>query len=167
MATLDQIREGLHHARDYISEGWHKLHDRASSAVTRYTPIRRGELETPEDQLSSYSSRWGLLAAEVSESESEIQVRIEAPGMEGDNFDISVVEDHVLVVRGEKQVKRDEVKGRYHIMECAYGQFERAIPLPAEVEESQAKARYRRGVLTVTLPKLEQRRRQRVHIDVQ
>ena len=167
MATLDQVREGVHHARELISEGWHKLHERASSAITRFTPMRSGDIETPADQLSSYSSRWGLLAAEVSESDDEIQVRIEAPGMEADNFDISVVEDHVLVVRGEKRVKREEVKGRYHIMECAYGQFERAMPLPAEVDESQTKAKYKRGVLSVTLPKLAKSRRQRVHIEVQ
>lgn len=167
MATLEQIREGIHQARDYISEGWHKLHERASSAITRFTPMRRGDVETPEDQLSSYSSRWGLLAAEVSESDDEILVRIEAPGMEADNFEISVVEDHVLVVSGEKRVRREEVKGRYHIMECAYGQFERAIPLAAEVDESHARASYERGVLSVTLPKLVQSRRQRIHIEVE
>lgn len=167
MATLDQIREGINHARDYISEGWHKLHERASGAITRYTPLRHSDIETPEDQLSSYSSRWGLLAAEVSESEDEVQVRLEAPGMEADNFEIAVIEDHVLVVKGEKRVKRDEVKGRYHIMECAYGQFERAMPLPAEVDESHARASYKRGVLTITLPKLVQSRRQRIHIEVE
>ena len=68
--------------------------------------------------------------------------------------DIEVV-GNTLVVRGEKKLARDEVRGRYHVMERAYGQFERAIRLPAPVDDSKAKARYRAGVLAVTLPRLK------------
>lgn len=58
-----------------------------------------------------------------------------------------------LIVRGEKRVTREEMQGRWQITECAYGSFERAIPLPAPVDSDQASASYEQGVLRVELPK--------------
>jgi len=63
------------------------------------------------------------------------------------------VRNDVLIIRGEKRFEREQNRGNYHLMECAYGRFERAIPLPAEVDEEKARADYRRGLLRVTLPK--------------
>ena len=57
--------------------------------------------------------------------------------MDADGFDISVVDD-TLVVRGEKQVERESRQGRYHRMECAYGSFERRIPLDADAMHEAA-----------------------------
>ena len=72
--------------------------------------------------------------------------------MEREDFTVQVVDD-VLVVQGQKRSKREETRGRYHVLECAYGRFERAIALPAAVDPDAAAATYRRGVLTVDLPK--------------
>ena len=68
--------------------------------------------------------------------------------------DIAVAEGRYLTVRGEKRLQREERRGRYHVMECAYGGFERAVALPAEVDDGGARASYRRGVLQVVLPKV-------------
>jgi len=164
MSTLAQISEGLERAWDTLSEGWQQMRQRASQAITRFNPLhKRGELETVEDQLMQQSLRWGVMAAELEERDDELIVRLEAPGMEADDFDIAVVND-VLVVRGEKQMQREQKRGRYHVMECAYGSFERAIPLPRKVEESGARARYRRGVLTVRLPIAESARSRRIEV---
>ena len=155
MSTLDQFRQHLGRTWQSLGEGWQKLREGAEHAMTRFRPFaRQQDLETWEDQVIRNSSDWGLVAAEVLEDEREITVRLEVPGMEDDNFDLSVIEDF-LVVRGEKRVQSDRQEGRFHVMECAYGMFERAIPLPAEVDGSAASARYRRGVLTVSLPKQE------------
>jgi HSP20 family protein len=89
----------------------------------------------------------------VREEDTQVVVRLEAPGMEREDFDISVVQGRTLVVRGEKRVEREESRGRYHVIESAFGLFERVIALPVEVSDDGARARYRRGVLTVTLPK--------------
>jgi len=122
-----------------------------------------GELETAEEVFLQRSSRWGLLAADVSESDAEVNVRLEAPGLEADNLDIHVV-GNVLVVRGEKKVQRAQTEGRFYVMECAYGSFERAVPLPVEVDESAAKASYRRGVLHIKLPKKAAARARRIEV---
>ena len=155
MSTLDQFRQRLGRTWENLSEGWQRLREGAEHAMTRFRPLsRQQELETWEDQMMRHSADWGLIAAEVREDDEEVTVRLEVPGMEDENFDIGIVEDY-LVVRGEKRVQSERHQGRYHVMECAYGSFERAVPLPAEVDGNAAKASYRRGVLTVTLPKSE------------
>lgn len=166
MSTLDQIRDGLHRAWDSVSEGWRQLSERAASALTRFSPVRHSDqLQTAEDQLVANASRWGLLAAEVNETDKEVVVRLEVPGMERDDFDIDVVDGRYLVVRGEKRAERQEQRGRYYVMERAYGHFERAIPLPTAVEEGGTSAHYRRGVLQVTLPKAAAARVRRIQVE--
>jgi HSP20 family protein len=85
--------------------------------------------------------------------------------MAKDDFELQVM-DGYLVVRGEKRVEREESKGRYHVTECAYGHFERAIPLPDEVESDKAKASYKQGVLRVELPKDKASRREPIKVSV-
>ncbi len=167
MSSLQQLRRGLHHIGHSLAEGWQQLRDRAGQALTRFTPTRQqGKVETVADQAMLDGARWGLLAADVEETADSVVVRLEAPGMEAEDFDISV-EDNYLVVRGEKRARREQTKGRSYILECAYGSFERALQLPTRVEETGARARYHRGVLTITLPKHAhaQRRRIEIHSD--
>lgn len=167
MSTLEQIRDGVGRALYGLAEGWNQLRQRAVNALTHFTPQRAGgDLETGLERFVEHAPRWALLAAEVSEEEQQLTVRLEAPGLEPDDFDIQVVDDH-LVIRGEKRVQHEQRQGRYHVMECAYGRFERAIPLTAPVDESRTKAHYRRGVLTVTLPKLNPTQRNRITINVE
>ncbi len=164
MSTLNQFRQRLGRTWENLGEGWQRLRESAEHAMTRFRPLsKRQELETWEEQLVRHSADWGLIAAEVREDDKEVTVRLEVPGMEDDNFDITVIDDY-LVVRGEKRVQSDRREGRFHIMECAYGSFERAVPLPAEVDGDAASARYRRGVLTVSLPKHKRVARQRIPV---
>ena len=85
--------------------------------------------------------------------------------MEKDDFELQVQDDY-LVVRGEKQMAQEHTEGGYHISECAYGSFERAIPLPAGVEVDAASASYRHGVLRVELPKSAAHRRRNITVKV-
>ena len=159
MATLNDVRHGLSRAWQGLAEGWQQLRDRASHALTHFSPSSNDR----DSSLIQQSSRWGLLTSDVEETKNSITVRLEAPGMEKEDFDISVYDD-VLLVKGVKHAQREEEKGNYHILECAYGRFERAIPLPSEVDESAAKAKYKRGVLTIHLPKKSHSPRTRIDI---
>lgn len=153
MSTVTQLREGLSRAWDSLTIGWRELRELAGDALTRFNPkTPRGEVESAEERIVGRASRWGLLAAEVTETDNTVDVLLEVPGLDPDDFEIEVKGD-MLVVRGNKRVSREETRGHYHVMERAYGQFERAIRLPATVDDDGAKARYRRGVLTVSLPK--------------
>lgn len=154
MNRMDHLRDSIGQAINALAEGWQSLKERAGQALTHFrVNPRGGAVQTAEEQVAMHGARWGLLAAEVREDDQHVIVRLEAPGMESDDFQIAILEDRVLHVHGEKRVQRNEIDGRFHIMECAYGRFERVIPLPAEVNEHDATASYRNGVLRVELTK--------------
>ncbi len=150
MATLQQFREGVGEAWDNLVEGWQRLSRRAAGALTRYKPGRKQKRRG--GRLAERNVGWGLLATEVFDDDDRVVVQVEAPGMKRGDFDLRVVGNH-LIVSGEKKLRNERTEGRYRISECAYGRFERAIPLPAEVDAESANARYKKGVLRVELPK--------------
>jgi HSP20 family protein len=87
---------------------------------------------------------------EVNASDNELRVSAELPGLDEKDVEV-LVDDGVLTLRGEKKSEaQDESRG---FSERFYGRFERRIALPFEVEEDRAKADFKNGVLTVTLPK--------------
>ena len=163
------MREGLNEAWDTLVDGWQRLYRRAAGAITRFTPGKKaeegGNVESGQE-TAERSTGWGVLAAEVFDDDDNIVVRLEAPGMQKTDFDLEV-HDHYLVVRGEKQIERERTEGRYHVTECAYGRFERAIPLPEGVETGKAHAVYKKGILRVELPKAVSQRRRTIKVDVQ
>jgi HSP20 family protein len=161
MSNLQQVREGLSKAWDTITIGWRELRELAGDALTRFYPNAARET-SPAERRSG--ARWGLLAAEVTDSADTVEVALEAPGLEPGDFEVEVHDD-VLVVRGEKRLSRAETFGDYYLTERAYGRFERAIRLPARVDDSSARARYRRGVLTISLPKIGGPRGRRISIE--
>ena len=89
---------------------------------------------------------------DVAETDKEITLNVELAGIDEKDVDITL-QDDVLTVRGEKKVERDEKKERYCLTERAYGTFSRSIALPAEVQQDKIEASYKKGVLTVRLPK--------------
>jgi len=166
MSTLHQLREGLNEAWDTLVDGWHRLYRRAAGAITRFTPGKKAETASATGQeIAVRSAGWGVLAAEVFDDDDKIVVRLEAPGMDKSDFNLEVLNDY-LVVRGEKQSERERTEGRYHVTECAYGRFERAIPLPEQVESGKAHAKYKNGVLRVELPKATPPHRRTIQVDV-
>ena len=90
---------------------------------------------------------------DFSETETEMRVAAELPGIEEKDIQVSL-EDGVLTIRAERTVeKKDEAaKERRHV-ETFHGKYERSLRLPAEVDAENVKAAYRNGILTVTLPK--------------
>jgi len=94
----------------------------------------------------------GYPAVDVSEKDGVVTVKAELPGLDPKDVEITV-EDQALVLRGEKKFEDTEKKDDYHRIERAYGSFSRVIPLPGKVREGEAKARFDKGVLTITLPR--------------
>ena len=168
MSTIHQLREGLNDAWGTLVDGWQRLYRRAASAITRFSPGEKGEGRDNAaggQDIAVRSAGWGVLAAEVFDDDETVVVRLEAPGMEKSDFDLQVMDDF-LVVRGEKKLQRERTTSHYHVMECAYGHFERAIQLPDRVESGKAKASYRDGVLRIELPKSAPRRRRKIKVDL-
>jgi HSP20 family protein len=168
MSTLQQLRSGLGRAWDHIAEGWRQLSERATQSLTHFNPVHHGssDVEVRDALVERSASRWALLAADVMETADEVVVNLEAPGLEPGDFEIHV-EDNALVIRGEKHLQRESREGRYHVLECAYGAFERAIALPSMVDEGRASAQYRNGILRVALPKRAAHHGGRIQVNVE
>lgn len=101
---------------------------------------------------------------DILDREDDLQLRIEVPGMDKKDIDISVGEDSVTV-KGEVEREDKEEAGDYVRCEIARGAFSRTIALPAAVDGSRAKAVFKDGLLTLTLPKVERARRHVVRIE--
>jgi HSP20 family protein len=95
------------------------------------------------------------LALDVFESDDDVTVRASIPGVNPDDIDISVTGD-VLTIKGETSEEREEKQGNYHLRERRYGAFLRSVNLPAPVNTDRAEAEFKNGVLTLTLPKVEE-----------
>ncbi|HEX8240683.1 MAG TPA: Hsp20/alpha crystallin family protein [Allosphingosinicella sp.] len=87
---------------------------------------------------------------EVSQTDEAIRITAEVPGMREKDVEL-LLEDGVLTLRGEKKNESEDRDRGYS--ERFYGRFERRIALPSGVEEDKAKAEFRDGVLSVTLPR--------------
>ena len=93
-----------------------------------------------------------LPRVDVSETDAEVKVSAELPGM--DEKDISVeLQDDVLTLRGEKKTEQEEKGENWYRREQSVGSFHRSIELPADVDASKAVAKFKKGVLTVVAPK--------------
>ncbi len=107
----------------------------------------------------------GSAGFELSETDEEIRVKAELPGM--DEKDIAVeLEEDMLVIRGERKEEKETKKRNYHVSEMSYGGYHRSVPLPARIDREKAKAKFKRGVLTLTLPKTEEARAEHRRIPI-
>jgi HSP20 family protein len=94
-------------------------------------------------------------AVEVAESDGDVTVKMEIPGVEKDQIQLTVADDQ-LTVRGETRKESEEKRKNYYRQEIRYGAFQRSVGLPVEVDASKAKAELKNGMLKITLPKSAQ-----------
>ncbi len=104
--------------------------------------------------LEPFAGRFGAFSPniDVKESEKDISIIAELPGMDEKDIDVSLTRD-ALTIKGEKKEEKEEKRKDYYRMERSFGSFSRTIPLPAEIDTDKVKADFKKGVLTVTLPK--------------
>jgi HSP20 family protein len=103
--------------------------------------------------LESGGPGWALEPRlDLTESENEVTITTEVPGVEPKDVEISVSGDS-LTIRGEKKQEREEKKRSYHSVERSFGSFQRTVRLPSSVDASKVDATYKNGILTVVLKK--------------
>jgi HSP20 family protein len=91
---------------------------------------------------------------DVEETDHDYIVTAEVPGMDEKNIELNLREN-MLTISGEKREERQDKKHGAAYAERFYGQFRRTIPFDLEVDEDKVDAKFRNGVLTITLPKSE------------
>lgn len=102
---------------------------------------------------------------DVSETDKEIKVSAELPGMDEKDIELRLERD-ALVISGEKKSESEEKGKNFHRVERSYGSFERVIPLTGEIEAEKVQAEFKKGVLMVTLPKPESALKQTRKINI-
>jgi HSP20 family protein len=91
-------------------------------------------------------------AVDVVESEKAYQITADVPGMDEKNIEVKVA-DGVMTIKGEKQEEKGEKKKDYYLQERSFGSFQRSFQLPETVDADKIEASFKKGVLTVMLPK--------------
>ena len=105
-------------------------------------------------------------AIEMTETAKAYKLTVEVPGMDASDIDVNV-EGGKLVISGEKKEEREEKEESYSYSERSYGAFERRIELPSGADAESIKAKVRKGVLNITLPKTQKaaNNKRRIEID--
>ena len=112
----------------------------------------------------SLDKNWNNLALDVAENDDNLTITASLPGYNPDDVDISVHDD-VLTIKGEVETDSEESDDdKYYLRERRYGSFHRAIRLPIEVNADAAEANYENGILTLTLPKVEEVKPKRIAV---
>ena len=105
-------------------------------------------------------------AVDIYETDENIVLKAEVPGM--NKGDISIeVKDNMLVLKGERKFEKEIKEENYHRMERAYGAFQRSFTLPNIVNRDKVSAKYKDGVLEITLPKVQEAKLKQVKVEVE
>jgi HSP20 family protein len=91
-------------------------------------------------------------AVDVSETDKAYEITAELPGMDEKNIEVKLAND-VLTIKGEKQDETEEKRKDYYMRERSFGSFQRSFQVPDGVDADKIEANFKKGVLTVTLPK--------------
>jgi HSP20 family protein len=121
---------------------------------------------TGPEPFGAIRGGWDAFSPRVDmvETDKEIKVSVELPGLEQDEIEVGVSQN-TLTISGEKRQEKEEKGHNYLRTERSYGSFERSIPLPCQVDAGKTDAVFRKGVLTISLPKaVKEKARQRIAI---
>ncbi|MCS6807558.1 MAG: Hsp20/alpha crystallin family protein [Bacteroidota bacterium] len=138
-----------------------------STLLKQYEPLR--ELDSMMRRVSdilhspfsfSMPSLWGsnnsfVPKVDISEDEKNVYVHVELPGMEKEHVKVTVSEDRVLTIKGERKKEEKHEAKNYIRLETNYGSFMRSFVLPENVQEDAISGEFDKGFLKLMLPKKE------------
>lgn len=133
-----------HHWLDPLESVYDEM-DRFLTPYLKRSPARRLGL-TGDDEGRVFAN------LDLSESEDEVTVEIDVPGIKRDDIDVTLT-DSMLTVKGRREAHAEEKQKNFRRSEREYGVFERRISLPCEVDAARVHASLSDGVLMITLPK--------------
>lgn len=103
-------------------------------------------------------------SVDVIERDDEVVVKAELPGVDKKDIDVSVT-SNTVTIKGSTSHEEKEEKGDYYRCEISRGSYSRTLSLPADVDESKAKAKLKDGILELTLPKVTKSKRKSIKVE--
>ena len=112
----------------------------------------------------SFTEEWSP-SVDISETKDSFVVKAELPGLEAKDVNVSISGD-LLTIKGEKQRDEEEKDEHHYCAERYYGSFQRVFQLPTSVQGDKIEATFDKGVLRITLPKVEEAKKKEIEIKV-
>jgi HSP20 family protein len=119
--------------------------------------------QSPEDALTTSNF---APPVDVYEDEHHIALKIEVPGIDEEDINVSI-ENNTLTVRGERKFEKDEKEENFHRVERMYGSFTRSFTLPNTLDPEQISAHYEKGVLKIRLAKKTEAQPRLIKVNVE
>jgi HSP20 family protein len=129
--------------------------------LDRYGRSSRGTLAKSDDKTFEVGD-W-MPVVDIDETDNEFIVKVELPGVEKNDVNVNI-ENSTLTIRGEKKNSTEDKKR--HRVECSYGTFVRSFTLPQAIDTKKVEAKYNKGVLNLTIPKVEEAKPKKIEIKV-
>ena len=129
--------------------------NRLFSDVRAQAPVRGEEI---------VQGAW-IPAVDIFETNEAIVLKAELPGITAQDISVEV-KDNTLTLKGEKKFEKEVKEENYHRVERSYGSFQRAFTLPGTIQQEKVKAKFKDGILEITLPKVEEAKPKQVKVDI-
>ena len=118
-----------------------------------------------ETQLTGDMTDTWLPALDISEGKDAFVVKIELPGMTEKDVNVSISGD-LLTIKGEKKKEKQEKDEHFHRVEIHSGSFQRSFQLPSSVKADKIEASFDKGILKISLPKIEDAKKKDIKIQI-
>ncbi|MDO9566271.1 MAG: Hsp20/alpha crystallin family protein [Candidatus Desulfaltia sp.] len=102
---------------------------------------------------------------DIYDTDDAIVLKVELPGVDKEKVSVDV-KDNVLTLKGERSVDKEIKEKNYYRRERSFGSFHRSFTLPTTVNPEDIKATYKDGILTIEVPKPEEKKPKQITIDV-
>lgn len=153
--TLAKSEERLA-GRAALPEVWRPFENLHRDVERLFDDFGSASWRFPAGRLFDSGSFWQRGAmmplVDIAEREKDYQITAELPGMEEKDVELKVAND-LMTIKGEKREEKQEKKQNYFATERRYGAFERGFSLPRGIDSDKIEASFKKGVLTITLPK--------------
>ena len=149
-----------------LMTGWESLHE-LSAMQDRMNRINRliREGHNPEGPEQALTTTTLAPPVDIYEDEHNIILKIEVPGIDEKDIDVSI-QDNTLTVHGERKIEKEEKEENFRRVERQYGSFTRSFTLPSSVDPGQVSARCDKGLLNINLAKKAEAKPTQIKVNV-
>ncbi len=109
-----------------------------------------------------FAEEWAP-SVDISETKDDFVVKAELPGLDAEDVNVSISGD-ILTIKGEKKKETEDKDEHHHYIERYAGSFQRVFQLPSDVKGDEIEATFDKGVLKITLPKVEEAKKKEIEI---